>query len=182
MGRLTYSCNTCNQTEANEGQFLLQLEAICCMRLIPFRIMNSSFNQFAHLFFQNTVQRYQSMPGKRERGCVFILKTHFPPGRSLRMKPPLIRSRYCVRNAKRGRSLSSAFRTQQPERMGGGCIRRPAWANLDKHLQFVWLCFSSIKTATRRIMRLGEPSLKVCRLRFVQTSNASCAHLLTKDA
>ena len=30
------------------------------------------------------------------------------------------------------------------------------WTNLGKHLGFVWLCVSSIKTGTRRIMRLDE--------------------------
>ena len=30
------------------------------------------------------------------------------------------------------------------------------WTNLGKHLLFVWLFVSSIKTGTRRIMRLEE--------------------------
>ena len=30
------------------------------------------------------------------------------------------------------------------------------WTNLGKHLYFVWLCVSIIKTGTRRIMRLDE--------------------------
>ena len=30
------------------------------------------------------------------------------------------------------------------------------WSKLDKHLLFVWLCVSSIKTGTRRIIRLDE--------------------------
>ena len=29
------------------------------------------------------------------------------------------------------------------------------WTNLDKHLQFVWLCVSSIKTGTRRLDELS---------------------------
>ena len=40
---------------------------------------------------------------------------------SLRIQPPLIRSRYYVRNAK----SVFAFRTSERERMRGGCIRRP---------------------------------------------------------
>ena len=32
------------------------------------------------------------------------------------------------------------------------------WTNLGKHLLFVWLCVSSIKTGTRRIMRQDELS------------------------
>ena len=38
-----------------------------------------------------------------------------------------------------------------------------AWTNLGKDLLFVWLCVSSIKTDTRRIMRLDELS-SVARL------------------
>ena len=30
------------------------------------------------------------------------------------------------------------------------------WTSLDKYLLFVWLCVSSIKTGTKRIMRLDE--------------------------
>ena len=35
------------------------------------------------------------------------------------------------------------------------------WTNLGKHLKFIWLCVTSIKTGTRRIMRLGEPSFVI---------------------
>ena len=38
---------------------------------------------------------------------------------------------------------------------------------LGKHLPFVWLCVSSIKTDTRRIMRLDELSLVVRRSRRI---------------
>ena len=34
----------------------------------------------------------------------------------------------------------------------------PVWTNLGKHSLFVWLFVSSIKTGTRRIMRLNELS------------------------
>jgi len=35
------------------------------------------------------------------------------------------------------------------------------WTNLGKHLLFVWLFVSSIKTGTRRIMRLEELSFEI---------------------
>ena len=35
------------------------------------------------------------------------------------------------------------------------------WTNLGKDLKFVWLCVSSIKTGTRRIMRLDELSFEI---------------------
>ena len=38
---------------------------------------------------------------------------------------------------------------------------------MGKHLQFVWLCVSSIKTGTRRVMRLDELSLVVRRSRQI---------------
>ena len=34
------------------------------------------------------------------------------------------------------------------------------WTNLGKHLYFVWLCVSSIKMSTSRIMRLDELSFE----------------------
>ena len=37
------------------------------------------------------------------------------------------------------------------------------WTNLDKHSLFVWLFVSSVKTATRRIIRLEELSCVVRR-------------------
>ena len=39
------------------------------------------------------------------------------------------------------------------------------WTNLGKHLLFVWLCISSIKMSTRRIMRQDELS-SVVRLEW----------------
>ena len=35
------------------------------------------------------------------------------------------------------------------------------WTNLGKHLQFVWLCDSSITTGTGRIIRLDELSFEI---------------------
>ena len=51
--------------------------------------------------------------------------------------------------------------------------------NLGKHLKFVWLCVFSIKTGTRRIMRLDELSLVVrCSRRISKdSSSTSCARL-----
>ena len=61
------------------------------------------------------------------------------------------------------------------------------WTNLGKQLLFVWLFVSSIKTGTRGIVCLDEvffhcASLKTSNERlFIQTDNASCAHLYTRD-
>ena len=39
-------------------------------------------------------------------------------------------------------------------------VELSVWANLGKHLQVVWLCITSVKTGTRRIMRLDELSIR----------------------
>ena len=44
---------------------------------------------------------------------------------------------------------------------------------MGKHFQFVWLCVSSIKTGTRRIMRLGELSLVVRLSRRISKYSSS---------
>ena len=62
------------------------------------------------------------------------------------------------------------------------------WTNLDKHLQVICLCVSSIKTGRRRVIRLGEPSCEIRLERSTMRDNlskriiCSCAHLYTKDA
>lgn len=45
--------------------------------------------------------------------------------------------------------------------------------SLGKHLQFVCLCVSSIKTVTRRIMRLNELSIVVRRSRRISKDSSS---------
>ena len=45
--------------------------------------------------------------------------------------------------------------------------------DLDKHLQFVWLCVLSIKTGTRRIMRLDELSFEIRLERSRRTTKGS---------
>ena len=51
---------------------------------------------------------------------------------------------------------------------GNGSIngRHPlsVWTNLGKHLLFVWLCVSSIKTGTRRIVPVDEYSYNIVLL------------------
>ena len=60
------------------------------------------------------------------------------------------------------------------------------WTNLDKHLYFVWLCVSSIKTP-HYSSGSGEPSFEICLERrtiernFVWMHDASCARLYTGD-
>ena len=63
------------------------------------------------------------------------------------------------------------------------------WTNLGKHSLFVWLFVSSVKTGTRRIIRLVELS-SVVRLEGRTTENSSSrqimrlvtyARLYTKD-
>ena len=46
------------------------------------------------------------------------------------------------------------------------------WTNLGKHLLFVWLCVLSIKTDTRRIMRLEE-LYSILRLKRRTTDDSS---------
>ena len=47
------------------------------------------------------------------------------------------------------------------------------WTNLGKHLLFVLLCVSSIKTGTRRIIRLDELSSVVRRSRRTTEDSSS---------
>ena len=51
------------------------------------------------------------------------------------------------------------------------------WTNLGKHLLFVWLFVSSIKTGTRRIIRLGGLS-SVVRLERRTTENSSSRRII----
>ena len=44
---------------------------------------------------------------------------------------------------------------------------------MGNHLQFVWLCVSSIKTGARRIMRLDELPLVVRRSRRISKDSSS---------
>ena len=55
------------------------------------------------------------------------------------------------------------------------------WTNYGKHLLFVWLFVSSIKTGTRRIIRLDELFSVVRRSRRTTEDNPSCARLYTRD-
>ena len=50
------------------------------------------------------------------------------------------------------------------------------WTNLGKDLKFVWLCVSSIKTGTRRIMRLDELSFEI-RLEGRTTKGSSSGRI-----
>ena len=49
--------------------------------------------------------------------------------------------------------------------------------NLGKHLWFVWLCVPSIKTGTRRIMRLDESSFEI-RLERRTTKGSSSGRVM----
>ena len=51
------------------------------------------------------------------------------------------------------------------------------WTNLGKDLKFVWLCVSSIKTGTRRIMRLDELSFEI-RLEGRTTKGSSSGRIM----
>ena len=51
------------------------------------------------------------------------------------------------------------------------------WTNLSKYLLFVWLFFSSIKTGTRRIIRLRGLS-SVVRLQRRTTENSSSRRII----
>ena len=51
------------------------------------------------------------------------------------------------------------------------------WTNLGKHLQFVWLCISSIKTGTRRIKLLDELSFEI-RLERRTTKGSSSGRIM----
>ena len=51
------------------------------------------------------------------------------------------------------------------------------WTNLGKHMKFIWLCVTSIKTGTRRIMRLGVPSF-VIRLERRTTNSSSSGRIM----
>ena len=53
----------------------------------------------------------------------------------------------------------------------------PVWTNLGKHLWFIWLCVSSIKTGTRRIMRLDEVSFEI-RLGRRTTKGSSSGRIM----
>ena len=52
------------------------------------------------------------------------------------------------------------------------------WTNLGKHLQFVWLCVPSIKTDTRRIMRLEELHLSLVGRRSRRSSSRRIMRLV----
>ena len=51
------------------------------------------------------------------------------------------------------------------------------WTNLGKDLKFVWLCVSSIKTGTRRIMGLDELSFEI-RLERRTTKGSSSGRIM----
>ena len=51
------------------------------------------------------------------------------------------------------------------------------WTNLGKDLKFVWLCVSSIKMGTRRIMRLDELSFEI-RLERRTTKGSSSGRIM----
>ena len=51
------------------------------------------------------------------------------------------------------------------------------WTNLGKHSLFVWLCVSSMKTGTRRIMRLDELS-SIVRLERRTTKDSSSKRIM----
>ena len=53
----------------------------------------------------------------------------------------------------------------------------PTGPYLDKDLKFVWLCVSSIKTGTRRIMRLDELSFEI-RLEGRTTKGSSSGRIM----
>ena len=55
------------------------------------------------------------------------------------------------------------------------------WMNLGKHLLFVWLFVSSIKTGTRRFIRLDELFSVVGHSRRATEDSSSCARLYTRD-
>ena len=51
------------------------------------------------------------------------------------------------------------------------------WTNLGKHLLFVWLCVLSIKTGTRRFMRLDE-LCSILRLKRRTTDDSSSRRIM----
>ena len=70
-------------------------------------------------------------------------------------------------------TIRTARLTERPEHFTGskltllltGCFYTKdalsVWTNLGKHLFFLWLCVSSIKTDTSRIIRLDELSFEI---------------------